>query len=54
MTFEAFVYGWRNQENGKTEFFRRLLPAKLKPFYSESKLDRDKDDEILMCQKLKQ
>ena len=41
-----------SQENGKTEFFRRLLPSRLKPFYSESKLDRDKDDEILMCQKL--
>lgn len=41
-----------NQENGKTEFFRRLLPSRLRPFYAESKLDRDKDDEILMCQKL--
>lgn len=40
------------QYNGKTEFFRRLLPAQLKPYYAESKLDRGKDDELLMCQKL--
>ena len=40
------------QYNGKTEFFRRLLPSYLKPFYAESKLDRGKDDELLMCQKL--
>lgn len=40
------------QYNGKTEFFRRLLPAQLKSYYAESKLDRGKDDEILMCQKL--
>jgi hypothetical protein len=40
------------QYNGKTEFFRRLLPTELKAYYAESKLDRGKDDEILMCQKL--
>jgi predicted P-loop ATPase len=40
------------QNTGKTEFFRRLLPDKLKPYYAESKLDAGKDDEILMCQKL--
>jgi predicted P-loop ATPase len=40
------------QYNGKTEFFRRLLPTELKTYYAESKLDRGKDDELLMCQKL--
>lgn len=40
------------QYNGKTEFFRRLLPPDLKSYYAESKLDRGKDDELLMCQKL--
>jgi len=39
------------QKSGKTEFFRRLLPDELKTFYSESKLDAGKDDEILMCEK---
>lgn len=36
---------------GKTQFFRRLIPAELKPYYAQSKLDAGKDDEILMCQK---
>jgi len=40
------------QNNGKTEFFRRLLPADLKRYYSESKLDRGKDDEIMLCESL--
>lgn len=40
------------QYNGKTEFFRRLLPTELRGYYAESKLDRGKDDELLMCQKL--
>lgn len=40
------------QYNGKTEFFRRLLPNALRSYYAESKLDRGKDDELLMCQKL--
>jgi predicted P-loop ATPase len=40
------------QNTGKTEWFRRLLPAELQQYYSESKLDREKDDEILMTQKL--
>lgn len=39
-------------ETGKTEFYRRLLPAELKPYYAESKLDKGKDDEILMTQYL--
>lgn len=37
---------------GKTEWFRRLLPSGLKPYYAESKLDGGKDDDILMCRKL--
>jgi hypothetical protein len=40
------------QNTGKTEWFRRLLPAELKQYYAESKLDAGKDDEILMCEKL--
>jgi len=41
------------QGTGKTEFFRRLLPAELKTYYAESKLDAGKDDEILMTQKIR-
>lgn len=37
-------------ETGKTEFYRRLLPKELQPYYAESKLDKGKDDEILMTQ----
>lgn len=40
------------QRAGKTEFFRSLLPEKLKPYYAESQLDEGKDSEILMTQKL--
>jgi predicted P-loop ATPase len=40
------------QNTGKTEWFRRLLPDKLKKYYAESKLDNGKDDELLMCEKL--
>ena len=40
------------QGTGKTEFFRRLLPSKLSKYYAESKLDRGKDDEILMTQRI--
>lgn len=40
------------QLTGKTEWFRRLLPDKLKRFYGESKLESGKDDELLMCQKI--
>jgi len=41
-----------HQGIGKTNFFRWLLPAELRDYYGESKLDRGKDDEILMCRKL--
>jgi hypothetical protein len=40
------------QNTGKTEWFRRLLPDDLLKYYAESKLDREKDDELLMCEKL--
>jgi len=41
-----------DQGIGKTNFFRHLLPAELRPYYAESKLDAGKDDEILMCKKI--
>lgn len=40
------------QNTGKTEWFRRLLPEQLKPYYAEDKLDQGKDSEILMTKKL--
>ncbi|MBV7529022.1 VapE domain-containing protein [Chitinophaga sp. sic0106] len=40
------------QNCGKTEFFRRLLPAELMPYFAESKMDAGKDDDILMCKKM--
>lgn len=55
------VYGGKNELNfifvgakntGKTEFFRRLLPDNLQQYFAESQLNRGKDDEILMCEKL--
>ena len=35
----------------KTEFYRNLLPKKLRKFYAESNLDEGKDSEILMTKK---
>lgn len=55
------IYGGKNELNfilvggkntGKTEFFRRLLPENLTSYFAESQLNRGKDDEILMCEKL--
>lgn len=40
------------KNTGKTVFFKKLLPSELKPYFSLSQLDKGKDDEILMCQKL--
>lgn len=58
----ASIYGTHNplmlilsgsiQGSGKTQFFRRLCPGELKPYFGESKLDAGKDDEILMTQKM--
>lgn len=39
------------QNTNKTEFFRNLLPLKLRSFYSENNLDDGKDSEILMTKK---
>lgn len=55
------MHGYKNELNfilvggkntGKTEFFRQLLPKQLRLYFSESQLNRGKDDEILMCEKL--
>jgi len=53
------VLSGEEQNTGKTEWFRRLLPkefhdpARSYPdYYAESKLDLGKDDEILMTQKI--
>jgi predicted P-loop ATPase len=46
------VLSGRAQNTGKTEWWRRLLPTELSRYYAESKLDKEKDDEILMTQKL--
>lgn len=40
------------QNTGKTEWFRRLLPKAFKPYYAESKLDKGKDDELVMCENI--
>lgn len=40
------------KNTGKTEFFRQLLPDPLRPYFAESQLNRGKDDEILMCERL--
>lgn len=38
------------QNSGKTEFFRRITPNELKQYNQDSKLDKGKDDEILMTE----
>lgn len=40
------------QSTGKTPWFRQLLPPSLRKYYAESKLDKEKDDEILMTKKV--
>lgn len=47
----TLVLSGEEQNTGKTEFFRRLLPKELQYYYAESKLDAGKDDDILMTQK---
>jgi len=42
--------GMRN--TGKTQFFKRLLPDPLRRFFANSQLDKGKDDDLLMTQKL--
>ena len=46
------ILAGEKQGTGKTEAFRRMLPEELRCYYAESKLDAEKDDEILMTQKL--
>lgn len=40
------------QGTGKTEYLRRLTPNELYKYYAESKLDKEKDDELLMTENL--
>ena len=40
------------QNTGKSIFFKKLLPTPLKSYFGLSQLDKGKDDELLMCQKL--
>lgn len=46
------VLSGHEQNTGKTQWFRRLLPEPIRKYYAESKLDAGKDDDILMTQKL--
>jgi len=39
------------KNTGKTEFFKRLLPERIKRYFASSQLDNGKDDLILMTQK---
>jgi predicted P-loop ATPase len=40
------------KNSGKTYFFEHLLPKILKPYFGTSQLDKEKDDDLLMTQKL--
>lgn len=40
------------QNTGKSVFFKKLLPKPLQSYLGLSQLDKGKDDELLMCQKL--
>jgi predicted P-loop ATPase len=40
------------KNTGKTQFFKRLMPDTLRRFFANSQLDKGKDDEVLMTQKL--
>lgn len=40
------------QDTGKTEFFRRLLPRELKPYFAQSSMEQGKDDLILMTKRI--
>lgn len=48
----TLVLAGEKLNTGKTEWFRKLLPEDLMPYYAESKLDDGKDSDILMCKKL--
>lgn len=40
------------KNTGKTQFFKRLLPDPLRRYFANSQLDKGKDDDLLMTQKL--
>jgi predicted P-loop ATPase len=40
------------KNTGKTQFFKRLMPEPMRRFFANSQLDKGKDDEVLMTQKL--
>ena len=46
------VLAGSRQNTGKSHFFRYLLPNDLQPYYAESYLTGDKDENILMCSKI--
>jgi hypothetical protein len=46
------VLAGSRQNTGKSHFFRYLLPNELQPYYAESYLTGDKDENILMCSKI--
>jgi predicted P-loop ATPase len=47
------ILAGEKQNTGKTQWFRRLLPSDLnKKYFANSKLDKGKDDEILMTQNI--
>lgn len=48
----TLVLSGEKQGTGKTYWFRRLLPKQIRYLYGESKMDKGKDDEILMTKKL--
>lgn len=46
------VLAGERQNTGKTYWFRYLLPNELQPYYAESELTGDKDENLLMCNKM--
>lgn len=46
------VLAGSRQNTGKSHFFRYLLPNELQPYYAESYLTGDKDENIMMCSKI--
>jgi hypothetical protein len=47
-----FVLAGFAQNTGKTHFFRYILPNELQPYFAEAELTGDKDENLLMCNKL--
>lgn len=47
-----FVLAGFAQNTGKTYFFRYLLPNELQSYFGEAELTGDKDENLLMCNKL--